>query len=116
MDDQDAVFFLEHPDRQSRIRLPIMGNVEVNRRGNKVLHLAEEDLAFRSLGDHDPGRRRILVWRVPKNNPAYDPKMPKLMKVPFLAFADDSIEDDDATLLPILHAIMLEARSKVSDV
>jgi hypothetical protein len=31
------------------------------------------------------------------------------MKIPFLAFADESIEDDDDTLYPIVRDIMLDA-------
>lgn len=110
--DQDAQFFADHPKRQARIRVPEAGHVEADRMGSKTLHLAEEEMAFRQLGGHDPKRRRILVWRIPKDNPVYDPKMPKLLKVPFLLFADETVEDNDEMLLPILHEIMMEAQAK----
>ena len=111
--DPDAHFFADHPGRQARIREPLAGRVEVNRRGNKTLHLAEEELVFRQLGGHDPKRRRILVWRVPKGNPFYDPKMPKLLKVPFLLFADETVEDRDDVLLPLLDHVMQQERVKL---
>ena len=106
--DPDVQFFLTHPDRQVRIRLPSSGRVEVSRRGEKVLRLAEEELSFRKLGGHDPLRRRILVWRVPADNPHCDPIRRPLLKIPFLAFADETIADDDAALLPIIHQIMMQ--------
>ena len=33
----------------------------------------------------------------------------KLLKIPFLAFADETIEDDDDTLFPIVRDIMGDA-------
>ncbi len=62
---------------------------------------------FWSLGEHQKDRRRILLWKVPATNPFYDPRKPQILKIPMLAFADESIEDTDAVLLPIIHDIML---------
>lgn len=94
----DVEFFTFHPDRRARIRIP---------KGNEC------ELEFRSLGDHFAKRRRILVWRVPENNPAYDPVKRPLLKIPFLAFADETIEDNDETLLPILNQIMEQNKYKL---
>lgn len=33
-----------------------------------------------------------------------------LMPIPFLAFADEEIANDDAVLMPIIHRIMEDAR------
>ena len=71
-----------------------------------VRYLSEEELAFRSLGPHDKSRRRIIAYRLPTDHP----QAPNhIMKIPFLAFADETISDDDATLLPILDGIMKQA-------
>ena len=53
-------------------------------------------------------RRRILLWRVPKQSPYYDKIHQPLLKIPFLAFADETIEDTDDVLLPIIEGIMSE--------
>jgi hypothetical protein len=34
-----------------------------------------------------------------------------LMRVPFLAFADEEIRNEDDVLLPLLHSIMEQAQS-----
>ena len=93
----DLQFFADHKDRQARIR-------KVEDREN----IGE----FWSLGPHDASRRRMLLWRVPDNHPMK--KMYPFLKIPFLAFADESIEDDDKTLLPLIHQIMEDARKKPS--
>ena len=74
-------------------------------------YLDECELEFRSLGGHDKNRRRLIRGRVPADNPFYDPDRPQLLKIPFLAFADETIEDTDEILLPILHDIMKRAAS-----
>ena len=86
----DERFFAAHRDRKARIRLPLPN---------------EEELAFHSLGPHDPNRRRILVLRVPDGQ-----HRGMMMPIPFLAFADEEIADRDDVLLPIIHEIMLNAR------
>lgn len=94
IDHQDVCFFFAHPGRQSHIRSPFGDEMKGE---------------FWSLGDHDRNRRRVLLWRVPPENPYYDPKKPQILKLPMLAFADETIEDTDAVLLPILHGIMESA-------
>lgn len=89
--DVDLEFFNDHRDRQTHIRTAFD---------------RENQKEFRSLGFHDARRRRILMWRVPEGSAAM---AGGIVKIPFLAFADEEIRDDDATLLPILHDVMGEA-------
>ena len=105
IEDIDAQFFEQHPDRQARIRLP--GGPAPYRDKQRSVHmLSESELQFRSLGPHDKSRRRILVWRTPAGHPTHPNT---LLKIPFLAFADETIEDRDDILLPILNEIMKQA-------
>jgi len=97
-DNSDRNFFKEHPDRQAHIRLPFHG---------------EAAGEFWSLGDHNRIRRRILLWRVPRDNPHYHPIKQPVLKIPFLAFSDETIEDRDDVLLSIIHTIMVEQIQKV---
>lgn len=102
--DPDAQFFQQHPDRRARIRLPIKELFRDQQRS--VRYLDESELQFRSLGAHDTNRRRIIAYRLPSDHP----QAPNhIMKIPFLLFADETIADDDKTLLPIVHEIMQEA-------
>lgn len=96
--DEDEVFFEEHPDRKIRIRLP---------RAGKNSQETESEREFRTLGPHARNRRRIIVARVPPMQ-AHMLGAP-FMKIPFLAFADEEIADTDATLLPIFDEIMHDA-------
>jgi hypothetical protein len=106
--DEDDQWFHDHPDRSTHIREPIR-QIEIDRRfGTRFTDEAAGE--FFSLGDHNKDRRRILLWKVPPDNPFYDPKKPAILKVPFLLFGDETVEDTDAILLPILHEIMLNAR------
>jgi len=100
----DEQFFTEHRDRYARIRMP--GKQPAVDRQRAVRYLDEQELAFRSLGPHDPKRRRIIAWRTPADHPTH-PNV--ILAVPFLLFADETVADDDATLLPILKEIMLGA-------
>lgn len=93
-DRKDAGFFVDHPDRQAHIRTPVTAEC----RGE-----------FWKLGTHEPSRRRILLLRVPKDNPYYQQGKQPLLKIPFLAFADEEIADRDDILLPIVHQIMQDA-------
>ena len=102
--DADARFFLQHPDRKARIRLP--GRELHKDQQRAVRYLTEAEIQFRSLGPHDPRRRRIIAFRTPADHPTHPNT---ILKVPFLAFADESISDDDETLLPILAEIMMQA-------
>ena len=67
---------------------------------------------FWSLGDHNKDRRRILLWKVPKDNVFYDPRKPQILKIPFLLNSDETVEDRDDILLPILQEIMMDAARK----
>ena len=91
-DKSDKGFFSDHPDRKAHIRNPYKGECSGE---------------FWSLGIHDADRRRIILCRADRlgnllpNN--------QVMKIPFLAFADETIEDTDTVLLPIVGLIMAEA-------
>ncbi len=89
--DPDANFFRQHSDRQTLIRLPF---------GDE----GEDD--FNTLGPHARERRRIIVYKVPENNVIAPGK---LLRIPFLAFSDENIENSDAVLLPFVHEIMRDA-------
>ncbi len=93
-DNSDKAFFAKHPDRSAHIRLPYLDEC----RGE-----------FFSLGEHNRARRRILLWRVPRDNPHYNSLKEPILKIPFLAFSDENIEDTDEVLLPVIHQIMIEA-------
>lgn len=114
--DADEQFFLAHPDRQAHIRLPrLLPTIDKSRAVRMVDECQGE---FWSLGEHDKKRRRILLWRVPSDRwkliPNHDGKTQPIMKVPFLAYSDETIEDTDAVLLPILEEIMQGATADAS--
>lgn len=90
--DPDTQFFADHPDRRAHIR---------------NAHPHEFNGEFWSLGPHDSARRRILIWRVPDYHPMKS-RYP-LLRIPFLAFADETIADEDHVLLPLIHQVMSEA-------
>ena len=106
--DADEQFFADHPDRQSHIRLPRMVPLVNSQRAVQMVQ--EENGAFWSLGEHDKARRRILLWRVPPDRwhliPNHDGRTTPIMKIPFLVYSDETIEDRDDILLPILNEIM----------
>jgi len=108
--DEDAQFFTQHPDRYAHIREPRQVLVKLPSR--QVKYVPESQGEFWSLGAHDNNRRRILLWRVPEGHPNYDPKEVKILKIPFLLFSDETVEDADAVLLPIIHQIMTDAARK----
>jgi len=87
----DNIFFQEHPDRQFRIRMPAPGE-----------RLEE----FRGLGGHDPERRRIIAWKVPVGSRLMEGA---ILCIPMLLFADETIEDNDTVLGPIVHELMQDA-------
>lgn len=101
----DAQFFVQHPSRRAHIRLP--GGPTIHRDQQRaVRYLSECELEFRSLGPHDKGRRRIIAYRLPADHETHPNH---IMKIPFLQFADETIEDNDQVLLPIVLKIMVEA-------
>lgn len=106
MSDPDAEFFQRHPDRRAHIRTP-SGPAPFKDQQRAVHYLAEHELEFRSLGPHNKDRRRIIAYRTPASHPTHPNH---IMKIPFLAFADETIEDTDAVLLPIVDGIMKQAR------
>lgn len=105
--DEDIQFFAQHPDRYAHIRMP---RKVLERTLQRAVRYVDECAGeFWSLGEHDKSRRRIILWRVPKDNVYYDPEKPQILKIPFLAFADETIEDRDDVLLPIVHQVMMDA-------
>lgn len=91
----DATYFRQHPDRKLHIRKAYKDEC----RGE-----------FWTLGDHEENRRRILLCRIDiEGKPLPDHQM---MKIPFLAFSDEDIEDTDDILFPIVHEIMMSALDK----
>jgi len=106
----DEQFFQLFPTRNYHIRKP---QLEMFIDKQRATHFADEcEAEFRSLGPHKRSRRRLLLYRVPRDNPHYNPEKPPILKVPFLMFADESIEDTDEVLGPILHGIMEDARNR----
>lgn len=88
----DRTFFTSHRDRKLRIREPI--GEECRRE-------------FVQFGQHAEHRRRVIVSRIPagmmkRHNVDF-------MRIPFLLFADETVEDRDDILAPILGQIMRNA-------
>ena len=72
-DEEDVRFFFSHPDRTCHIRLPRMATeVEIDAQ-RSTAYVGEMEREFRTLGAHRRDRRRIILWRVPADNPFYDP-------------------------------------------
>lgn len=90
----DETYFRRYPDRKYHIRNAYKGEC----RGE-----------FWTLGPHEEKRRRIILTRVD----ALQESLPdnKVLKIPFLAFSDEEISDEDDTLFPIVRDIMLDAFS-----
>src|SRR5262245_18265125 len=108
----DQQFFASHPDRRARIREPTK-EIVVDPRTRQTRVVGECEGEFWSLGEHRKDRRRIILWRVPADNPFYDPTGPQILKIPFLLFADEMVEDTDAVLLPIIDELMMQEVRKV---
>lgn len=89
----DRAFFKEHGDRKLRIRLPI-----------DVKYQQE----FRGFGPHPEGRRRVIVARIAGMAKRHNIDF---MRIPFLLFADETVEDRDDILAPILDQIMRDAKA-----
>ena len=90
-DNSDRHFFAANAERQAHIRLPYKGEAEGE---------------FWSLGEHNRTQRRILLWRIPKDNPHYEAAQQGILKIPFLAYEDEEIADTDEVLVPLIHEIM----------
>lgn len=108
--DPDIHFFETHKDRQARIREPVPMVQIDKQRGARIVDEMQGE--FWTLGSHDKKRRRILVWKIPKDNPFFDAKREQLMRIPFLLHSDETVEDRDDVLLPVLHEIMEQHRKK----
>ncbi len=108
--DPDALFFAQHPDRYAHIRKPV--KVLARNQQRAVGYVDECEGEFWSLGSHDLKRRRIILWRVPPDNVHYDPIKPQILKIPFILFGDETVEDRDDILLPIIHEMMVSAAQK----
>jgi hypothetical protein len=100
----DEQFFRQYPDRMARIREP--GREPFKDLQRAVRYLSECELEFRSLGDHDQHRRRIIAYRTASHHPTHPNT---ILKIPFLAFADEEIADRDDVLLPLIHGFMIQA-------
>lgn len=87
--DPDDVWFRTHAGRFAHIRTPYEQECESD---------------FKTLGDHDRTRRRIVCVRVPEYS--------HIMRIPFLLFSDEEIADDDVILLPLVHEMMEAAASE----
>ena len=107
MDDPDVQFFKQHPDRRARIRVP--GKVAYKNKQRAVQILDESEIEFRSLGPHHFSRRRIVVYRTPSDHPSHPNH---LIKIPFLLYADETVEDRDDILMPLVHQVMERERKK----
>lgn len=96
--DPDQMFFANHPSRRFHIR-PARGD--------------EHDAEFMTLGQHDKTRRRIILWKVPGDvSMQFRTFAGKIMKTPFLVFADEEIRDDDQTVGAILDGVMKDAAKR----
>lgn len=93
----DEGFFKKYPNRCCHIRRAFD---------------RESEGEFWSLGPHECHRRRILLWRPMEGHPSYKKEKCPLLKIPFLAFADETIEDRDEVLLPIIAEIMKDERER----
>lgn len=91
--EDDRAWFERNPDRQTHIREARRGECEKE---------------FRTLGPHQVSRRRMLIWKVPKGMPFPG----RLLPVPFLAFADETIDDTDEHGLKLLEDIMQGAAQR----
>jgi hypothetical protein len=107
MTDPDIQFFSEYPDRRARIRLPT--KVAHRDAQRSVRYLDEEEMGFRSLGSHDPQRRRIIAYKLAADHPTHPNH---ILKIPLLAFSDENIEDTDAVLCPIVMELMMQEAMK----
>jgi len=51
----------------------------------------------------------MIIWRIPNDAPMM---AGQLVPIPFLAFADEEIANEDRVLLPIINEIMVGERHK----
>lgn len=107
--DPDARFFQQHPDRKTHIREP--GRTLAIDKQRAVRYVSECEGEFWSLGYHDKSRRRIILTRVGFDGSPLPEN--RILKIPFLAFSDETIEDRDDVLLPLLAGLMADQVEKM---
>lgn len=88
----DKLFFNLNRDRNLRLRRPIDD---------------EYQREYRQFGLHEERRRRVIVARVPYH--MMQRHNIDFIRVPFVMFADETVEDTDAVLAPILDEMMRDA-------
>ena len=101
----DAQFFADYPQRQAHVRKPRMGFLTDPKTHRTAIVPAECDAEFRQLDPHPVRRRRIILWRVPADNPMYDPTSPQILKIPFVLGPREMVEDSDPVLLALIHEL-----------
>ena len=101
--DQDVLFFIEHPGRRSRIRKPAKALYRDQQR--RVAYLDECELQFRQLGAHDPKRRYIIAYCLPPDHPT-NPN--HILRIPYIARSDETIEDRDDVLTAVVQELMVQ--------
>ncbi len=92
--DPDKLWFERFPRRQTHIRNPVGDECHAQ---------------FLSLGEHKLHRRRIILWKVPDNSRL---GAGTIQKIPMLLFADETVEDEDSVLLPIVDEVMKDAADR----
>lgn len=95
----DETYFKRYPARKYHIRNAYKGECHGE---------------FWTLGPHEENRRRIILTRVD----ALQEPLPdrKVLKIPFLAFADEEIRDEDDTLFPIIRDILTDSLKANPDI
>lgn len=89
--DTDEQFFKQHTDRRARVRKARDGEFKGE---------------FASLGPHEPNRRYVIVW---KTDPVPGFSRGRVLKTPFIATADESIEDSERVARELLDGAMRQA-------
>lgn len=102
MNDKD--FFNANPTRQARVRRP--SRVPYKTKQRAVRYGDEFEPQFQSMGSHDRKCRAIIVYRLPHDNPNYDPEKPQLIPIPILEAFVGELQDTDEFLLPLIHELM----------
>ncbi|HSV26178.1 MAG TPA: hypothetical protein VLJ17_24530 [Xanthobacteraceae bacterium] len=102
-DVDDIHFFKDHPDRKAHIRVPAKQRYVDKQR---AVHFGDEcEAEFQSVGSHDKARRRIILLRSDHRGNLFPGN--RILKIPFLLFADETVEDTDEVLLPICFDLMM---------
>lgn len=100
----DTDWFNANPLRQARIRHPEKRLAKDRQRA--VRYTDEFAAEFAQLSPHRQSARRVIVWRIPPDNPAYDPDRPQLIPIPYILLEGEEVVDTDEVLLPLVDQIM----------